>query len=141
LYQGLPALKLNGLGFFTRFEWEPDTAVHRAGVAAVLYGTIVISLIAVALAIPIALLSALFLTEYAPRRLRRPFTSLVDLLAAIPSLIYGIWGFFFLQNHLLGTEQWLTDHLGFIPIFRTDPGSSLASSPFVAGYVVGLMVL
>src|SRR5437868_12682126 len=51
LYQGLPALKLNGLGFFTRFEWEPDTAVHRAGVAAVLYGTIVISLIAVALAI------------------------------------------------------------------------------------------
>jgi phosphate transport system permease protein len=141
LYQGFPALKLNGFRFLTNTQWEPDSTTHTSGVAAVLYGTIVIAFIATALALPIALLTALFLTEYAPLRLRRPFTSLIDLLAAIPSLIYGIWGFFFLQNHLLGTEQWLTDHLGFIPIFRTDPGSSLASSPFVAGCVVGLMVL
>jgi phosphate transport system permease protein len=141
LYQGLPAFKLNGLHFFTTSAWEPDSTTHHSGVAAVLFGTIVIAFIAVALAIPIALLSALFLTEYAPLRLRRPFTSLIDLLAAIPSLIYGIWGFFFLQDHLLGTERWLTDHLGFLPIFRTDPGASLASSPFIVGCVVGLMVL
>ena len=82
---------------------EPGAAGH-AGVAALLYGTVEIAVIALVLAVPIALLTALFLTEYASPALRGPLITVVDLLAAMPSLIYGIWGFFFLQPHLMGVS-------------------------------------
>ena len=69
------------------------------------YGTIQIAIIALVIAVPISLVTALFLTEYVPPTLRGPLTSLLDLLAAIPSLIYGLWGLFFLQPHLIGLSS------------------------------------
>jgi phosphate transport system permease protein len=138
--KSLPAFRQMGWSFFSVSEWNPDGTTHRFGIAAVMYGTAVIAAIALVIAVPLSILAALFLTEYVPRSLRKPLTSLVDMLAAVPSLIYGIWGFFFLQPHLLGFAKWLSDNLGFIPIFRTST-PNFASSPFMAGVVVSLMVI
>jgi phosphate transport system permease protein len=92
------------------------------------------------MAVPVCLLAAMFITDYAPRRIARPLTSLIDLLAAVPAVIFGAWGFFFLQPHLLGVAKWLTDNLGFIPIFKTT-SPIYAASPFVIGVVIALMML
>src|SRR5262245_51422813 len=138
LVKAVPAVRTQGLWrFLTVFEWGTDANV---GVAAVLYGTILIALIALVIAVPLAIAAALFLTEIAPRRVRRSLTSLVDLMAAIPSIIFGLWGFFFLQPRLLGLSHWLTMYVGWIPIFKTS-GDNYAGSPFMAGVVVALMVI
>jgi phosphate transport system permease protein len=135
-----PALKASGFSFLTTFEWNPDGTPAHFGIASLVYGTVVIAVIALAFALPVAVGSALFVNEYAPARLARPLVALLDLLAAVPSLIYGMWGLYYLQPHLQGTTRWLTDHLGFIPIFHTSR-PVFGSSMFIAGIVVGLMVL
>lgn len=143
LFLGLeawPALRLSGAEFLTTFEWAPDADPATFGIAAVAYGTMVIAAIALVAALPVAVGSALFVNEYAPRRLGRPLTALLDLLAAVPSLIYGMWGLYYLQPRLEGTSRWLSDHLGFIPFFHTDR-PVFGSSMFVAGLVVALMIL
>jgi len=140
LLEAEPALKVSGFKFLTTFEWNPDGTPAHFGIAALIYGTVVIAVIALVVALPIAVGSALFVNEYAPARLGRPLVALLDLLAAVPSLIYGMWGLYYLQPHLQGPSRWLTDHLGFIPIFHTSR-PVFGSSMFIAGIVVGLMVL
>jgi phosphate transport system permease protein len=140
LIDAMPAIRQAGFKFLTTFEWQPDGSPAAFGIAAVLYGTVVIAVIALVVSLPIAIGSALFVNEYAPARLGRPLVALLDLLAAIPSLIYGMWGLYFLQPKLMGTSRWLTDHLGFIPFFHTTR-PVFGSSMFIAGIVVGLMVL
>lgn len=140
LLQSRAALDEMGWAFFTTEVWNPQLEEPVFGIAALLYWTVVIALIALFFAVPLAVLLALYLTEYAPRRIRGALTSLVDLLAAIPSLIYGLWGYFFLQPRLIPVAEWLSEHLSFIPFLRVSkeqfPGSS-----FIAGVVVALMVL
>ncbi len=140
------ALGKAGLGFLTTEQWEPDSG--RFGIAAVMVGTVLIGLVAVAIAVPLATGTALYISEYAPRRLQRTLISLVDLMAAVPSVVYGLWGFFFLQQHVLGVSRWLSVYLGWIPFLRVDgvdPTDPLAtktvytSSTFIAGIVVALM--
>lgn len=133
------AFRHMGLAFITSTAWQPDGLRHQFGIAAVMYWTAVIALIALTIAMPVSIATSLFINEYAPRRLRRSLTGLVDLLAAIPSVIYGIWGLAFLQPHLLGVSDWLASNLNAVPIFRTD-GTNYAGSAFVAGVVVSLMV-
>lgn len=140
LVQAVPALDAAGLSFLTEWQWNPDVDGGQFGIGAVLYWTVVIAAIALLVAIPVSVGAALFISEYAPRRLRGVLTSLVDLLAAVPSIIYGLWGFFFLQPELIGVSRWLTDHLSFIPVLRTDR-DDYASSAFVAGIVVAIMVV
>ena len=135
---GFGAIRRGGLGFFTGSKWVPESGTF--GIAALMVGTILIAVVALVLAVPVAIGTALFLTDYAPSWLRRPMTSLVDLLAAIPSLVYGIWGFIILQPREIKISRWLTTHLGFIPVFHTS-GASYASSTFIAGTVVGVMVM
>ncbi|MFF8376147.1 phosphate ABC transporter permease subunit PstC [Streptomyces sp. NPDC015661] len=143
------AQALGGAGgsFVTTPAWEPDS--RHFGIAAVLPGTILIGLTAIAFALPLALGTALYITEYAPRRLRRTLVSLVDLMAAVPSVVYGLWGFFFLQPHITGLARWISTYVGWIPLFAVngaDPDDPLApatvytSSTFIAGIVVALMV-
>lgn len=134
-----PAFQRMGLAFFTTTAWQPDGTTHQFGIVAVLYWTAVIALIALVIAIPVSIATALFINEYAPRRLARPLTALVDLLAAIPSVIYGIWGLVFLQSQLVGVSAWLTTNLAFVPFFKTN-GTNYAGSAFVAGVAVSLMV-
>ncbi|MCU0269490.1 MAG: phosphate ABC transporter permease subunit PstC [Acidimicrobiales bacterium] len=140
LLQGMDAFREAGFGFFTTFEWQTNTDPPRFGVAAMLYGTFVVAVIALVVAVPVAIATALFINELAPRRLRRPLTTFVDLLAAIPSLIFGIWAREFLQNELFGVSNWFADYLAFLPVFEPDQ-RVFAGSLFVSGLVVSLMVL
>ncbi|MBI2710241.1 MAG: phosphate ABC transporter permease subunit PstC [Actinobacteria bacterium] len=135
-----PALRIAGARFFTRTEWNPDAANGSFGIAAIVWWTVMIALIALLLAVPLAVASALFINEYAPRRLRRALTALVDLLAAIPSLIYGLWGRAFAGDALAGVARWLSRNAGFVPMFDVR-GDAYDSSTFVAGVIVALMVL
>jgi phosphate transport system permease protein len=141
LQKAWPAITEVGFGnFLTTFEWFPDTVPPAYGIASVLVGTIVIAVVALVVAVPLAVGAALFVTEYLPPRVARPVTTMIDLLAAVPSLIYGMWGLYWLQPRLAGTSRWLTDHLGFIPIFDTSR-PVFGSSMFVAWLVVAVMIL
>ena len=136
-----PAFHQMGFAFFTTQAWPATFGpTSRFGIGALLYWTVVIATIALVFAVPVSIATALFLTEYAPLGIRRPLTSLIDLLAAVPSLIYGLWGFFFLQPRMIGLTSWLSRHLSFIPIFRVST-SNFKSSAFIAGTVVALMVV
>jgi phosphate transport system permease protein len=110
------------------------------GIGAMLIGTIVISFVALAIALPIAVGSALFLTYYAPNWLRKPVTILVDLMAAIPSVVYGLWGFFVLMPHAIYWAKLLNHYLGWIPIFHV-PLPIFERSPFIAGLVLAVMII
>jgi phosphate transport system permease protein len=137
-----PAWHKAGWSFLTQQEWLPEAG--RFGVGAVLPGTILIATIAMVIALPLAIGAALCISELIPPAIRRPVISLVDLMAAIPSIVYALWGFFFLQPRLIPVSEWLSSHVRWFPPFRVPAGSSAsayASSPFIAGIVVGLVVI
>jgi phosphate transport system permease protein len=138
--RAMPAFRERGLSFFTTTQWQPDGLTHRYGIVAVMYWTMVIAVISLCIAIPVSIAGALFINEYTPRRLRRSLIALVDLLAAVPSVIYGIWGLAYLEPQMVGVSKWLSDNLGFIPFLRTDT-QRFAGSAFIAGVVVSLMVM
>ena len=145
LVKGYDALKVAGWGFLTDSEWAPDQG-GKFGIAAILPFTVQIAVVALFIAVPVALTTALFITEYAPRKMRRLLTAMIDLLAAVPSLIYGLWGLFFLQPRLITLSKWMADHLSWIPFFHVDDqyGTSLGifpSSTFISGVIVSLMVI
>ena len=127
------------VAFFTESIWNPSRG--EFGVYGILVGTLLIAVVALMVAVPLGLGLALFINEYAPMRLRRPLTGAVDLLAAMPSLIFGMWGFFVLQEHIVGVAQFFADHLSAIPIFRVGEGEQLTRSGFIAGIIVGFMIL
>lgn len=146
-YRAGQALEVAGWSFLTTAAWQPDAG--NFGIAAVLVGTVLIACVALVLAFPLAVAAALYISEYAPARLQRTLISLVDLMAAVPSVVYGLWGFFFLQGQVLGLARWLSTWFGWFPPFAVDgidPRDPLAtatvytSSTFIAGLVVGLMV-
>lgn len=137
-----PAFQEAGLKFFTTTQWLPPPRGNSFGVAALLYWTVMIALIALFIAVPVSMAAAIFITEFCPRWAKGPLTSLVDLLAAVPSLIYGMWGAQFLRPRMLGLSAWLEKYLGFIPLFKpTSPYPIFGPSAFVAGVVVSLMVV
>ena len=146
-YQALPTLRHYGFGFFTRAEWQPER--DTVGLAGVLVGTFEVAVIALGVGFPLALLTALFITDYAPERLRSALVSLVDLMAAVPSIVYGLWGFFVLQPRAIYVARWLSQHFGWIPFFKsdTDPNAAVfaasrfTASAFIAGLAVSMMVI
>jgi phosphate transport system permease protein len=142
------ALSQAGLGFITTSEWEVDRG--RFGMSAVLLGTVLIAGVAVAVALPVSLGTALFIVEVAPPRVRGWLVTLVDLMAAVPSVVYGLWGLFLLQGQVIGLSRWLNRWFGWFPLFDvsgadpTDPLSSASvytASAFIAGLVVAMMVM
>ena len=141
LLRSRAAFELMGWAFFTTEEWRTDTDPVVIGVLGLLCGTVLVALIAVTIAIPLGTCAALYITDYAGARSRKLLTNLVDLLAAIPSLLYGIWGFLYLGEYIVPLSQFLTDHFGWIPIFATEEDATLTGSMFIAGIVVSLMVL
>jgi phosphate transport system permease protein len=134
-----PAFRAFGFSFITRSDWDPANGVF--GVAAPIYGTVISSLIALILATPLALGVAIFLSEFAPAWLRQPVAFLVDLLAAIPSVVYGLWGVFVLQpllrDHIM---PFFADtlHLGNTPLFS---GPAYGQSMLAAGLILAIMIL
>jgi phosphate transport system permease protein len=119
-----PAITKFGIGFLTTNDWNPNPLVQRFGAAPFLYGTAVTSLIAILFAAPLSIAISIYLTELAPQRIRRPVATLVDMLAAIPTVILGLWGILVLGPFMRDTiEPALNSVLGFIPIFGGDPSA------------------
>lgn len=141
LIRSQDAFEAMGLEFFTTVEWRTDIVPPSIGVLGLVCGTVIVALIAVSIAIPLGTCAALFITEYASLRMRKWLTSLVDLLAAIPSLLYGIWGFLYLSAQIAPLSEFLADYFGWIPILATEEDANFTGSMFIAGIVVSLMVL
>jgi phosphate transport system permease protein len=135
-------LRAVGWRFLTNSQWL--LYGNRLGVGSLLPDTIIIALIALLIAVPIALTAAIFISEYAPYQLRRPLIAMIDLMAAIPSILYGLWGFFWLMPRFIGVERWISDYLGFIPFLKV-PGAyqpdNFETSTFLAATVVSLMII
>ena len=146
-YQSIPTFRHYGWSFFTENEWQPQ--LDKLGISAVIVGTIEVAAIAIVVSFPLALLTALFISEYAPAKMKSGLVSLVDLMAAVPSIVYGLWAFSLLQPHAIYLSRWLNQHLGFLPIFRVDTNpnaaawqqSSYTSSAFIAGLAVSMMTI
>ncbi|HEX6876466.1 MAG TPA: phosphate ABC transporter permease subunit PstC [Nocardioidaceae bacterium] len=131
--QGLPALdappgKLGGADSFAGYVWP------------LLFGTLLAAAIALVLATPVSLGVALMISHYAPRRLARPVGYVIDLLAAVPSVVYGLWGIAYLGPRLVPVYGWLEGHLGFIPFFA-GPASTTGRTILTAGIVLAIMAL
>ncbi|MER5537776.1 phosphate ABC transporter permease subunit PstC [Streptomyces mirabilis] len=146
-YRAWQALSVAKWDFVTTEAWEPEGG--HFGIAAVLVGTVLIAMVAIVFAVPLALGTALYISEYAPPRIRQTLISVVDLMAAVPSVVYGLWGLFFFQGHVVTVSRWISTYFGWIPLFKVDgadPKDPLAtatvytSSTFIAGMVVSLMV-
>ncbi|MGP9019536.1 phosphate ABC transporter permease subunit PstC [Streptomyces sp. BR1] len=126
--------------FFTTFDWNPAADKPVFGIAVLLFGTVASSLIAMVIAVPVAVGIALFISHYAPRKLAAPLAYVVDLLAAVPSIIYGIWGALFLVPYLDGMNSWLDTYLGWTFVFhKTEVG--VARSLFTVGILLAIMIL
>lgn len=142
IIQSWPALRAEGFRLLTTAGTSPGG--NDFGVAMLLPNSAVVAVIALAIAVPAGIGAALYISEYAPDRLRRPLIAVVDVLAAIPSIVFALWGLIFLMPRILGSEDWLGRHLGWLPIFRTPPDATaveLVDSRFIAGAVVSLMVM
>lgn len=135
-----PAVRTAGWAFLTEQEWFPDATPARFGIAALLWGTVVSSVLAVLVAVPVALGSALYVTEYARPAMGRWVGYVVDVLAAVPSVVYGLWGLLFLVPRMVPLQRFLSDHLGFLPFFR-NPDDVYGKSVFAASVVLALMIL
>lgn len=133
----LPAIKHFGLSFFTTSTWDPVKQIF--GALPSVYGTLATSVIALVIAVPVSLGAAIFLVEVAPRWLRGPVSFLIEMLAAIPSVIIGLWGLVVLVPAMKPAENWLSGHLGFLPIFH---GTVLGGlNVFTAGIILTFMVI
>jgi phosphate transport system permease protein len=117
-YQAIPTLHHYGLHYFTGSQWNPE--LDQIGIAAVLLGTLEVAVVAMVVSTPLALLMALFISDFSPRWLKSWLVSAIDLMAAVPSIIYGLWGFFLLEPRAIDFARWLSQHFGFLPFFHVD---------------------
>lgn len=142
LIQAVPSLLANQANFLTFPEFlTSDADSLRFGIRDLLAVTVLSSALALVLAMPLALGIALFLTQYAPKRVARPFASVVDLLAAVPSIIFGLWGILVLAPVLLPVADWLNDNLAWFPLFADGNIPVYTGTIFTAGIVLAVMIL
>jgi phosphate transport system permease protein len=143
VWKAVPSLLDNDVNFLTSRVWQPAANPPAFGIAALLYTTVLGSIFALLLAVPVSVGVALFLTQYAPRRLANPLAYLVDLLAAVPSIIYGLWGAVVLGPVIAGTDaaprRILEDALGWVPLFSET--SVARGNVFLAAVVLAIMIL
>jgi phosphate transport system permease protein len=143
LARGFTAFKRAGTSFFTSQSFNPSQ--NTFGIVSLLANEVIVAAIALIIAIPVAVATALYISEYAPRVLRRPLTTLIDLMAAVPSIVYAMWGLYFLMGRTIGLQTWLARHLSFIPLLKVSGALSLQSTlvdaPFIVGVVVSCLVI
>ncbi|MET8151146.1 phosphate ABC transporter permease subunit PstC [Actinoplanes sp. NPDC049668] len=137
--EAVPALQANTENFFTYKAWFPNDAEPKFGIAALAFGTVLTSTIALILSVPIALGIALFLSHYAPKRLATPLGFTVDLLAAVPSVVFGLWGRDVLMEPVQELSVWLNKYFGWLPIFGGD--GPFGRSVLLGSLVLAIMVL
>jgi phosphate transport system permease protein len=145
-----PALSFSGFDFITSATWVPNDpdgptgpAQPTFGALAFIFGTLVVSVIAIIVAVPISIGVALFLTELAPQRLRGPVITVVDLLAAVPSVVFGLWAIIVLAPEIVPVYGWIHDVLGGIPVIGALFGEPVSSgrSFATAGLIVAIMII
>lgn len=144
VWRAIPALARNEENFFLyRGSWiTTDTSAMHFGILDLLQVTVFVSVFALLLAMPIALGIAIFVTSYAPRRVAGPLAYMVDLLAAVPSIIYGVWGLYVLAPVLRPVALWLNENLGWFFLFSTGTASVAGGGTiFTAGIVLAVMIL
>jgi len=144
-FRGFGAFKQNGLGFITHTDWsaivgDNGKEVDVFGMGAMIVGTLIISAIALVIGVPISVLTALFLTFYAPERLKKALVTVVDLMASFPSILYGLWGFIVLSPMATYWAKLVFKYLGWIP-FLSVPTPAFDRSPFLAGIVLSIMII
>jgi len=132
--KAIPALQADKSNFLSTKEWFPNDAQPHFGIAALAFGTLLSSVIALIVAVPVALGIALFLSHYAPRRLATPLGFAIDLLAAVPSVVFGLWGRDVFLNPVRDFSVWLNHYFGWIPLFGGD-------GPFGRSILLGALVL
>jgi phosphate transport system permease protein len=138
--QAVPSLRDDTTSFLSTKVFLPEADKPTFGIAVLAFGTVLTSLLAMALAVPVALGVAIFVTQLAPRRFADLLGGLVDLLAAVPSVVYGLWGVAYLNAHLQGFNEALNGALGWFPLFG-DTGGRYSKSILLAGLVLAIMVL
>lgn len=145
-FRGFEVLRTEGIRFITSSDWSITTddagnvLESHFGLAAMLVGTILCALTAVIIAVPISIGTSLFLNFYAPQFLKRLLTTFIDLMAAFPSILFGIWGFLVLMPSAEYWAKLIHKYFGFIPIFDIKP-YVVTRSPFVAGVVLAIMII
>lgn len=139
IVQAVPALMDNDANFFTSRVWAPGGEQPAFGILEFLWTTVAASTIAMLIAVPVGVAVALFLTQYAPMWMRKPAASLVDLLAAVPSIVYGLWGLITFGPVFKPFQGWLEDTLGWFPLFS--PTGISGGTIFFIGIVLSIMVL
>ena len=148
LFNGFSTLKTQGLHFLTSSNWQAvvndagnvDPNASHFGIAAMLIGTMIVAIIAVIIGVPISVGAAIYLTFYAPEVIKKVMVSAIDLMAAFPSVLFGLWGFFVLEA---SGEYWaklLNKYFSWIPLFKL-PAPYVARSPFIAGLVLAVMII
>lgn len=145
-YRGFEVLRQEGIGFITHADWSITTddvgnvTESHFGLAAMLVGTVMCALVAVVIALPISVFSALFLNFYSPGWLKKFLVAIIDMMAAFPSILFGIWGFLVLMPSVEYWAKLLHRYLGWIPVFDMQV-PVYTRSPFVAGVVLAIMII
>ena len=144
VFNGFEAMRAAGLSFITGFDWvdaiPEDGQPASYGIGAMLYGTIVTGILAMIMGVPVAVGTALFLSYYAPEWIKKPMVVVVDVMAAIPSIVYGLWGYFVLMPHAEYWAKLIHKYFSFIPFFDM-PAPVFTRSPFIAGLVLAIMII
>ena len=140
--KSVPAIAQDKGNFFTTKTWDPDGS-KVFGIAALAFGTVLSSVLALVLTVPLALGVAIFIVEYAPKRIATFLGYAVDMLAAVPSVVYGLWAVYFLLKRMVPLQVFLADHFGWIPLFA-DPenrAGQFSQSVLAAALILGVMIL
>ena len=137
--KSIPALRADHANFLTSREWFQNGPHPRFGIAALAFGTLLSSALALVIGVPVAIGVALFISHYAPRRIAPALGYIVDLLAAVPSIVFGLWGRDFLGVRVISLSAWLHHYLGWIPLFASD--GPYGRSILLAGIVLAIMIL
>jgi phosphate transport system permease protein len=143
IIKAVPALNADKSSFWTTQQWSASAGNAMFGIAAILFGTVVTSLLALIMAVPVALGVSLYITEYAPRRIATLLGYITDMLAAVPSVVYGLWALLFLLHHMAGITSFMVRYLGWIPLFSNPNGIPLvySKSIFAASVILAVMTL
>ena len=139
IIQAIPAMQANTTSFFFTLKWEPDAPQPSFGIAALAFGSVLTSLLALLMSVPVAVGVALSISHYAPRWLAGPLAFVVDLLAAVPSVVFGQWGLLYLVPNIDAPSRFLHNYLGFIPLFGSN--GTYGKSIFAASVVLAVMVI
>jgi len=142
IWKAIPALNANEANFFSYEQWFPNGTPPMFGIAALAFGTVATSILAIIIAVPIAVGVALFISNYAPRRVAQGLGYIVDLLAAVPSVVYGLWGYIYLNDHIKDTSAFLDKYFGWTVILSSNSGvGPYGRSILLASVVLAIMIL